>query len=67
MSVACHRLFSVQCGRSSRQNISHSAARMARNVSAGAISGRRIQLPTNNCKGPFHKVTTDILTKRQAT
>ncbi|WP_331251685.1 conjugal transfer protein TraR [Salmonella enterica] len=25
------------------------------------------RVPTDNCKGPFHKVTTEILTKRQAT
>ena len=39
---------------------------MARNVPGGGISGRRIQLSTNNCKGTFHKVTTDMFIKRLA-
>jgi hypothetical protein len=39
---------------------------MARNYIRVATSGRQIQLPTNNCKGTFHKVTTVMLTERQA-
>ncbi|MFG6045277.1 hypothetical protein N4Q46_24950, partial [Salmonella enterica subsp. enterica serovar Minnesota] len=53
-------------GRSSRQNVSHPVAGMARYVPGGAISGRCIYLSTNNCKGAFHKVTTVMLAERQS-